>query len=231
MMLGMSRGAISSAAEQEMGESRTLLDLLKERMDGEDGRIGAARWKGIKERLRLRRIGFCGAMWWPTYCLPTASSPGSPSDQDDVVERPMVPVVPAAGSVVTNPDCVNQAPPAAAPMNLAAALAAERQFRPTVPAEDDGDGGGGSVRAPSTPLRVSLIRLLAETMDGEDEEREGKGGAGFDNVCCVCMERKKGTAYIPCGHTFCRVCSRELWLTRHACSICNRPILGILNIF
>ncbi|KAJ6956196.1 hypothetical protein NC652_007328 [Populus alba x Populus x berolinensis] len=45
------------------------------------------------------------------------------------------------------------------------------------------------------------------------------------------MERKKGAAFIPCGHAFCRVCSREMWVNRGSCPICNRSILDILDIF
>ncbi|KAK3188514.1 hypothetical protein Dsin_028075 [Dipteronia sinensis] len=110
----------------------------------------------------------------------------------------------------------------------------------------DGDGGGGGgggggnnvgvmITAPGTPMRVSLMRLLAETDGGDVEEERravgGGGGRGNDTVCCVCMVRKKGAAFIPCGHTFCRVCSREVWLNRGSCPLCNRSILEILDIF
>lgn len=121
-------------------------------------------------------------------------------------------------------------------MNLAAALAAERQFRGTAERETAvgrGDGPNGPI-GPGTPWRVSLMRLLEEGEGGDvaktvtvtEEERVGN-----DRVCCVCMGRKKGAAFIPCGHTFCRVCSRELWLNRGTCPLCNRSILEILDIF
>nr|KYP58278.1 hypothetical protein KK1_004577 [Cajanus cajan] len=74
---------------------------------------------------------------------------------------------------------------------------------------------------------VSLMRLLEETENAE----KGGGEVGNDSVCCVCMGKKKGAAFIPCGHTFCRVCSRELWLKRGTCPLCNRSILDILHIF
>ncbi|PIA36880.1 hypothetical protein AQUCO_03200089v1 [Aquilegia coerulea] len=112
-------------------------------------------------------------------------------------------------------------------MNLATALAAERQFRATQ------DGGNDQVELTERneycgphgiPFRISLMKLL-EQSDGVDE------GVGNDGMCCVCMGRRKGAAFIPCGHTFCRVCSRELWLNRGSCPICNRLILEILDIF
>ncbi|KHN32986.1 hypothetical protein glysoja_009977 [Glycine soja] len=97
-------------------------------------------------------------------------------------------------------------------------------------------GPAGSVRAPRVTWRVSLMRLLEETEGGdaataEKEKEKEENVLGNDSVCCVCMGRKKGAALIPCGHTFCRVCSRELWLNRGSCPLCNRSILEILDIF
>ncbi|KAK2644614.1 hypothetical protein Ddye_019809 [Dipteronia dyeriana] len=164
---------------------------------------------------------------------------------------------------VSDPGCFSPAPVNSSgnSMNLAAALAAERHFRavegtnnlevdPTnvdvlnnnsnSNSSSSGGGGGGNnvglmITAPGTPMRVSLMRLLAETDGGDVEEERravgGGGGGGNDTVCCVCMVRKKGAAFIPCGHTFCRVCSREVWLNRGSCPLCNRSILEILDIF
>ena len=77
------------------------------------------------------------------------------------------------------------------------------------------------------------MRLLEETevYEGELLIEKEEEGAGSDSVCCVCMRRKKGAAFIPCGHTFCRVCSRELWVNRGCCPLCNRSILEILDIY
>lgn len=106
------------------------------------------------------------------------------------------------------------------------------------------EGGGGG------EPRMSLMALLAETdrqmgLDGstyimsndDDEEEEAEeeevatgGGVEYNN-CCVCMVRTKGAAFIPCGHTFCRLCSRELWVQRGNCPLCNGFILEVLDIF
>lgn len=121
-------------------------------------------------------------------------------------------------------------------MNLAMALAAERNLRGS---DMDPTKNAGQVK--------TLMRLIEET-DGVDwrqnKKREkdkdkdknknkdpGVGGNENEWVCCVCMDRNKGAAFIPCGHTFCRVCSRELWVNRGSCPICNRSILEILDIF
>ncbi|CAK9309803.1 unnamed protein product [Citrullus colocynthis] len=105
------------------------------------------------------------------------------------------------------------------------------------------------------PVRMSLMDLLEETdrqmgfegsryriEDEEEEEEEEEeesddevtavcGGGGTERNCCVCMVRHKGAAFIPCGHTFCRLCSRELWVSRGNCPLCNGFILEILDIF
>ncbi|GAB4830221.1 hypothetical protein Ancab_019863 [Ancistrocladus abbreviatus] len=125
---------------------------------------------------------------------------------------------------------------------------------------DEGGGGVGRemfVQPAQQPVRMSLMDLLEETdrqagiqgptyrldddEDGEDEEdeeeeeeeeEEVKGGGGKGEYsCCVCMVRHKGAAFIPCGHTFCRLCSRELWVQRGHCPLCNGFILEILDIF
>lgn len=124
--------------------------------------------------------------------------------------------------------------------------------------EDEGDGEGNepvNVAQPAQqPLRMSLMDLLEETdrqagiegptyriddgVDEEDEEEEEEveevKGGGLEKgeySCCVCMVRHKGAAFIPCGHTFCRLCSRELWVQRGNCPLCNSFILEILDIF
>lgn len=108
------------------------------------------------------------------------------------------------------------------------------------------------------PVKMSLMALLADDGgysdddddENEDYEAEERGYAGFGHdeeddedgeeeedggkmvhECCVCMVRHKGAAFIPCGHTFCRLCSRELWVSRGNCPLCNGFILEILDIF
>ncbi|KAL5578739.1 hypothetical protein UlMin_011181 [Ulmus minor] len=233
-------GVILQESLRREGEARTILCFMREQMDDLDGARG--RRRSLKERLGLKGMGCCGATWG---FRPTAISVRESDDEDeqnDVRQREEVEVINnGQAPAETNPDpvCTEPERPVSG-MNLAAALAAERQFRATSEPERENTGPNGndtvSVTAPGTPLRVSLMRLLEET-DGGDvtESVEGGGGGGgeggSDCVCCVCMGRKKGAAFIPCGHTFCRVCSRELWLNRGSCPLCNRSILEILDIF
>ncbi|CAK8560180.1 unnamed protein product [Lathyrus sativus] len=90
-------------------------------------------------------------------------------------------------------------------------------------------------------VSMSLMDLLEESeidldriddVDDVDEKREEEGeNVSVERNCCVCMVRHKGAAFIPCGHTFCRMCSRELWVSRGNCPLCNNLILEVLDIF
>ncbi|KAK7256036.1 hypothetical protein RIF29_29468 [Crotalaria pallida] len=100
------------------------------------------------------------------------------------------------------------------------------------------------------PMMMSLMDLLEETDremglegsryilsddDFDDEEEEvvdvEDGEGAMEYTCCVCMVKHKGAAFAPCGHTFCRMCSRELNVSRGNCPLCNNFILEILEIF
>lgn len=97
--------------------------------------------------------------------------------------------------------------------------------------------GGQNPHTSSSSIAAAMIGVVEEDSEEEEEEEEGKLGSNRnkkDNIvqnCCVCMVRRKGAAFIPCGHTFCRICSRELWISRGNCPICNGFILEILDIF
>ncbi|XAR65709.1 hypothetical protein NMG60_11009902 [Bertholletia excelsa] len=189
-------------------------------MDGGGARV--ERRRSIKERLGLKGRCCCGATW--RYSASSMSVRGDDdheelANQDQGIQPRDVAQTPPATARTAEHGCYGAAPAASPGMNLAAALAAERHFR----AAQDTVGSGSPPAVRGTPVRVSLMMLLEET-DGADD-------LGADSTCCVCMERTKGAAFIPCGHTFCRVCSRELWLNRGTCPLCNRRILEILDIF
>ncbi|XP_060174270.1 uncharacterized protein LOC132604933 [Lycium barbarum] len=103
------------------------------------------------------------------------------------------------------------------------------------------DGDESTKEGGEEPVRMSLMALLAESegssyMMGEDEDEDeddggGDVGGGELNNCCVCQVRHKGAAFVPCGHSFCRLCSRELWVEGGNCPLCNNFILEILDIF
>ncbi|XP_010539368.1 PREDICTED: death-associated inhibitor of apoptosis 1 [Tarenaya hassleriana] len=205
------RGLQTSQEPPERARATTFLDLLRGQMDGLDRPI--RRKRSLKERLRFKGIGCCGPSWGLRTTTTTTLS-----SRDDEHE-------PGQARVDTGSD--HDSGSSESGMNLATALAAERHYRTRETEEG---------QTPMTPLRVSLMRLLEETAERGETETEterltASTGTSNDSVCCVCMGRKKGAAFIPCGHTFCRVCSRELWLNRGSCPICIRPIIEILDIY
>ncbi|KAI5058882.1 hypothetical protein GOP47_0027052 [Adiantum capillus-veneris] len=99
-----------------------------------------------------------------------------------------------------------------------------------------------SSKARERGLKLPLRRFLAEREDYKGSvtgyvdaacpwETWEEATEQLDGMCCVCMVGLKGAAFIPCGHTFCRRCSRELWRGRGTCPLCNRYIREILDIY
>ncbi|KAK7245916.1 hypothetical protein RIF29_40770 [Crotalaria pallida] len=214
--------------QRQREEPTTILSLLTDQMDGMD-HGGARRRRSLKERLGfIGGMGCCGATWVFRSTTLTETNGGREREQQHQhQQRGLLEMGSGQDPDLGRPECLGPVPSGSnSGMNLAAALAAERQMR----GPQEGERG--------TPWRVSLMRLLEETEEVAEEKKGGGGGCGSsgvrgdnDSVCCVCMGRNKGAAFIPCGHTFCRVCSRELWLNRGSCPLCNRSILQILDIF
>lgn len=107
--------------------------------------------------------------------------------------------------------------------------------------EEESAEEGKEAKEGEEPVRMSLMALLAESEgssymmeeDEDEDEDDGGGDVSGDNLnnCCVCQVRHKGAAFVPCGHSFCRLCSRELWVEGGNCPLCNNFILEILDIF
>ncbi|KHN28773.1 hypothetical protein glysoja_045830 [Glycine soja] len=134
-------------------ETRTILGLLTEQMDGVDR--AQRRRRTLKERLRFTGIGCCGATWvFRPIVREEGGGAQAHQQQTNAAQDPN-----PNGSEYVSPS------PSGTSMNLAAALAAERQFR-------EGEG---------TPLRVSLMRLGEETEGGDAAGRgcgERRGWCG-----------------------------------------------------
>ncbi|KAL3509920.1 hypothetical protein ACH5RR_029321 [Cinchona calisaya] len=172
-------------------------------------------WKSVKQRLRFKLMACCGSSW-------NRVSDFTIREEDVVVQdQTQVARIEAQAEYINEDELdpmivhVGQTSHARG-MNLAMLLAAERHWRKAGPRKH----------------KKPLMRLFEE-IDGVDSKtskwyiKEG----GIDSLCCICMERNKGAAFIPCGHTYCRVCSRDLWLNGVSCPLCNRRINQILDIF
>ncbi|XP_050206548.1 uncharacterized protein LOC126656105 [Mercurialis annua] len=200
-------------------------------MNGSDA---ITRWQSLKQRLPFKGLGCCGPTWSSRRATTTIRAIIEEDDHDhdhDQDEEPIMLQDQASDqqqrTVITT----------GAGMNLAMALAAERNLRRRSSSNNLMMKNVGSRRQVKT-----LMRLIEETEGVDlmrkkkrrDTEKEGiivECEDGSDWVCCVCMEMSKGAAFIPCGHAFCRVCSREIWVNGSSCPICNRSIVQILDLF
>ncbi|XP_052110152.1 uncharacterized protein LOC107464709 [Arachis duranensis] len=108
--------------------------------------------------------------------------------------------------------------------------------------------GEGEEDEATQPVMMSLMDLLEETdremgLEGsryilsdeedfdEDEEDEDGDGDDLEYTCSVCMVRHKANAISRCGHSYCRMCSRELMAGKGNCPLCNNFVVEILDIF
>uniref|UniRef100_A0ACD5XTV2 Uncharacterized protein n=1 Tax=Avena sativa TaxID=4498 RepID=A0ACD5XTV2_AVESA len=143
----------------------------------------------------------------------------APEDDDD--SAPAAP--PGVASATTTAPAVAARPEAASPaqgeerrVSLMALLEqAERQW-----ATATASGRGAWTR---------VEQAAAAEQDEGDDAGTKRGGVG--GRCCVCMSRRKGAAFVPCGHTFCRACAREVRAGRGRCPLCNAAIRDVLNLF
>ncbi|KAL6567090.1 hypothetical protein OROMI_015494 [Orobanche minor] len=238
---------------QRAQSSRTLFDIIREDQAlglGVDRRDGRRSWRQLREKIRLHargRRGGGGSPWSSTLSIPASDLPvNSNNNNDDYNHRTMLMMTRRPSSrfdpAVYSVESTQLGPSRGEHSNsLSRRLAtSEDNLRHHNAAEED-DGTA------EHPVRMSLMALLAESdrmmglegsgyaVDEEVAEEEEEGGAavleGEYNGCCVCMVRHKGAAFIPCGHTFCRLCSRELWVRRGNCPLCNNYIQEILDIF
>ncbi|XP_076928381.1 uncharacterized protein LOC143592321 [Bidens hawaiensis] len=192
---------------------RTLLDLIRD--DQISGKESKNTWKLFRHKLRLKLSGSAPTLASHVHLHVTADGNRVRNDLAQLI------------SVSSPPNNNNN-------NNTSSSI-------PSVPAAEV------DVTGEQTPARMSLMSLLevegAAYFEGDDvavveeddvavEEGGDGGGGGYKyNNCCVCMVRHKGAAFIPCGHTFCRHCSRELFVKRASCPLCNHLILEILDIF
>ncbi|KAJ0234117.1 hypothetical protein HA466_0276580 [Hirschfeldia incana] len=115
--------------------------------------------------------------------------------------------------------------------------------------DDDDDSEEGEEKSSAPKQTMSLMDLLEETdrqmgltgsryaMDEEEEdeyedEEEEDGHVGEGELrCCICHVYIKGATVTPCGHTFCKLCSKELMAQKSHCPVCVTFVLEFLEIF
>ncbi|XP_037409998.1 uncharacterized protein LOC119272657 [Triticum dicoccoides] len=210
----------------------TLMDAIDRDVRGEGGSGGAINCRPLRHRLWVRRAAGAwhatGSTAKPPRAVASRASPRSsykyhPSPGEGSVAvaftrapSPRAVVDDDEENDVEEEDGHNDEPPpvAAASTSLMALLE-----QTDIHLEADEDGG---------VTQCGMVDVNDEDGHGDRHEEEEEEEA---QVCCVCMVRHKGAAFIPCGHTFCRLCSRELRHARGNCPLCNVFIQDILQIF
>lgn len=203
-------------------------------------------WKALKDKLWLKRAGGSDSAWTSTTVhIPIHNVDSHDGASSQSTRRNSVSFQEYLDSdESTQPGMDHQQPNDVVQENL--------DNPPVVGAADS----SGEATTTVGLVNMSLMEMLEETevdfevrvndddednddecqkQGGGEEGEEEQGGVEETGVvaynCCVCMVRHKGAAFIPCGHTFCRMCSRELWVNRGNCPLCNHFILEILDIF
>ncbi|KAI4341594.1 hypothetical protein MLD38_026300 [Melastoma candidum] len=126
----------------------------------------------------------------------------------------------------------------------AAAAAAAREEEE----EEEEENGGllGEEKSEEQPERFSLMDLLEQTdeqmgwsgssymmrdEDEDEDEEEEEEEVEEERSCTVCQVKHKGARSGPCGHSFCRLCSKELRVGNGNCPACNDFNLEIVQVF
>ncbi|XP_072989730.1 uncharacterized protein [Typha latifolia] len=223
---------------------RTLLDIIREEQNAvAAGGANITNWRSFKDRLRLRRAGAA----FTTSATPISdpdlisSVHSNPNPNPNPTRNRLLPhslsIRPASDEVTPLPGF--PAAPVVGDESSPASEAEEQPVRVSLMAlleQTDRQWSSGGIGdddefAADATAETSAAAAEEEEEGGEEEEEDTGAGGGMYHVCCVCMVRHKGAAFIPCGHTFCRLCSRELWVSRGNCPLCNGFILEILDIF
>jgi len=77
-----------------------------------------------------------------------------------------------------------------------------------------------ALRGDLPPSDASMVVEMARAKLEEFEEA---------SRCCVCLERPKNAAYVPCGHQSCRRCAEHF--RNKACPMCRKPVTNILALY
>ncbi|KAK7287362.1 hypothetical protein RIF29_00634 [Crotalaria pallida] len=212
--------------------SRTLLDIIKEddHHNINTNTKDRKSWKAFKDKLRLKPlrpstvdtdipIPIPSPIPIPTNNTLSSSSSQFSQQQQQQQQQQQNDVVEESNNHRTTPGGGSNS------------VAAERD------AGEAGPVGNGMLLMdlleetdPETEVDGSSRRIITSE---EDEEVGSEEKCRVENncCCCVCMVRHKDAAFIPCGHTFCRMCCREIWVSRRNCPLCNNFILEILDLF
>ncbi|RRT69812.1 hypothetical protein B296_00036962 [Ensete ventricosum] len=249
------RSIIAGEKRENSAAGRTLLDIIQQDRAANRSSSNGHTWKSLRDLLR-HGGGVALAVATPGDIQPISATELVISTRPNPVLALSVSVGnPDFAASESTAVAATAATATATPVELPFTNEGESEENGSENSNPVGAAGSSApeaVRAAEEQqsARVSLLALLEQTDrqwegSGQEElslavaavdeevvaEDEMKGSGGLSYMCCVCMVRHKGAAFIPCGHTFCRLCSRELWVSRGNCPLCNGHILEILDIY
>ncbi|KVI03816.1 E3 ubiquitin-protein ligase BRE1-like [Cynara cardunculus var. scolymus] len=219
---------------------RTIMDMLQD----DDQASGSKKsWKAFRDKLRLKKAG---AAWTSTVPIPASDIPIQTNTNRMMMRR---------GSA-RYPSDPNVDSLDAEGTRQVAHMERQRSIRllplETDPDEEDENNSpeDDEQKIPAAEeinlqSQTSLMALLEDygansvedegeheaEAEPEPEPEEEDEDIGDYHICCGCTGKHKGAAFGPCGHTFCKSCTRELHVSRGNCPTCNNYILEILDIY
>nr|XP_043611458.1 zinc-binding protein A33-like [Erigeron canadensis] len=226
--------------DSDVKKNRNILDMLKD----DQGSGSKKNWKVFRDKIRLKRAG---KAWKSSLPVPASDIPmenktnrmmirrGSaryPSDDSDAEEQLDGEATRQLGHMPERQRSIRLLPVETDP---------EEEEEGDTPSEDGPKQDEGKGDQP-----ISLMTLLSDTgsnyiddpeeeqhhdENDDHEEEEEEEDIGDCNICCGCKGKHKGAAIGPCGHTFCKHCTKELHVSRGNCPTCNDFILEILDIY
>ncbi|KAI3667929.1 hypothetical protein L6452_42999 [Arctium lappa] len=214
---------------------RTIMDMLQE----DDQASGSKKsWKAFRDKLRLKKAG---AAWTSTVPIPASDIPIQTNTNRMMMRR-------GSARYPSDPNVDNLDGDGTRQLGH---MERQRSIRllplETDPDEENEDNSPENDQNPAEEedqpkSQTSLMSLLEDygsnVVEDEDEHDaepevvvEDEGDIGDCNICCGCRGKHKGAAFGPCGHTFCRNCTKEFHVSRGNCPTCNNYILEILDIY
>ncbi|KAI3682600.1 hypothetical protein L1987_82683 [Smallanthus sonchifolius] len=215
--------------------NRNIVDMLRD-----DQASGSKKnWKAFRDKLRLKRTG---KAWTSSVPIPASDVPiqgksnrmmtrrgswryAGDSDADagesdgDATQLGHMPERQRSGRLLpveTDPEEDGNNPP-------------DGEQKPAA-------GEGDQIMSLMTLLSTDGSNYVEEEEEHvedhhEEPEEDEEEGTGDCHVCCGCRGKHKGAALGPCGHTFCKHCTKELHVSKGNCPTCNDFILEILDMF
>ncbi|KAK9057435.1 hypothetical protein SSX86_022270 [Deinandra increscens subsp. villosa] len=203
--------------DEQPASDRNILDMIRD-----DQSSGSKKnWKSFRDKLRLKRTG---KAWISSVPIPASDIPIQGKSNRMMTKR-------GSWRYPTDADADAVAGESESEANMHLGHMPERQrsarLLPVETDPEDGDGNNPEQKpaAGEGDQQISLMALLSTDgsnyVEGEEEhveehreEKVEEGDAGDGQICGGCAAKCKGTAVGPCGHTFCKQCTKELQVSK-----------------